>query len=313
MPSIEQDRSWTLVHHEYFVKKCSNVDFIKTAFTSFFAMIEMVSDLSALEDMTLGRRKRKTESLLVVKGDEHQDLGLNGGLIEYFRQSHGSGADPMRRPTISRIEDSGRWEIELDQNSEEVRGVRIYIPNTFSPSRAFYPLPVHLDTAQVQKIVMRWLNQMMDVHYTLSSLERLYIRRGYNDLSESAKNSLSRLVGVYHQIWLMLSEKKHGLLQSSGLQILNGDVPKIGFTHSIDFVAALSTPEDRSLIRALVSLDQLIALYDRAYLTVDLSQMDYMDGTEGAYRETERMLSENMKMARSEIKEWLAAVDDMHH
>lgn len=259
----------------------------------------------------MGRRKRKTESLLVVRGDEDQDLA--GGLIEHFKQSHGTEIDPMRRPTSSRIEDSGRWEIELDQNSEEVRGVRIYIPNTFAPSRAFYPFPVHLDTAQVQKLVMRWLNQMMDVHYTLSSLERLYISKGYNDLSESVRCSLAHLVSVYQEIWLMLSEKKHSLLQASGLSVLNGHGPKIGFTHTIDFVAALSTPEDKPLIRTMVSLDQLIALYDRAYLTMDLSQVEYMDGTELAYRETERKLSENMKKSRLEIKEWLAVVDRINH
>lgn len=260
-----------------------------------------------MEELALTRRKRNTEPLLVLRDDRPDG---HKGFLEKLCSTDRIDVT-MSRPTSARIESAGRWEVEIDDDSREVRGVRIYIPNATVQSRAFYPLPVHIDTAQGQRMVMRWLNQMMDLHYTLNSLERRYISNGYEDLSRSIRTLLQQLVSAYQEEWLLLNHEKSVLLEESGLRVLNGQAQKIDFTHSIDFVAALSAPEDRYLIRTISALDQLIAFYEKAYLTVDLPQERYVCGTQNAYHRVEKVISESLRQARTQTRGWIAEAESL--
>ena len=100
----------------------------------------------------MGRRKRRTEPLVVL-----HDSGYPGAEPEVGSALRSSPLTAMTRPAPVRSEDVGRWEIDIDAADAEVQGVRIYIPNTPVTSRAFFPYPMHLDTASVQKVAMRWL------------------------------------------------------------------------------------------------------------------------------------------------------------
>lgn len=257
----------------------------------------------------MGRRKRNTKPLLVLKDQE--PVQTDTGLLEQFYQTTHGRADrqvdsSMLRPSLAHVESAGRWEVEIDEDAYAVRGVRIYLPNVATPSRAYYPFPVHLDTAHGQRLAMRWLNQMMDMHYTLNSLERLYLKKTYEDLSQAISSALQQFVGRYQNAILVLSQERTQLLEQSGLKSLNGHAQKISFTHSIDFVAALSAPQDRYLIRTISTMDQLMALYDRAYLTVDFPQERYVQGTENAYRMVDGLMAECLRQARTQSKQWLA-------
>lgn len=238
--------------------------------------------------------------------DQHQ------GILAQLALSGKAGTvHSMDRPPNTRIESAGRWEIEVDGDAREVRGVRIYLPNFTAPSRAFYPYPVHLNTAQVQRLVMRWLNQIMDMHYGLCSLERIYIQKNYRSLSDDIRATMQQFVSHYQGVLLDLHQISARWSGDAGLPLLNGDAPKVGFTATIDFVAALSTPEDRYVIRAFAGLDHLIMQFDKAYLTMDLSQEEYVHGTGEACRLVERMMVEHLQHAKTQVRAWLSEADQL--
>lgn len=243
--------------------------------------------------------------------EDHTSAQSSALLQPLYQAARGQDGLDMRRPTVTQAESAGRWEMDVDEDAQEMRGVRIYLPNTSTLSRAYYPFPVHLDTANSQKLVMRWLNQMMDAHYTLNSLERIYIKKEYESLAQSVSTTLQQMVSTYQQIGLSLNREKLDLLEKSGLKSLNGHAQNISFTKPIDFVAALSAPQDHSLVRTICAMDQLMALYDKAYLTVGLSQQAYVEGTEQAYRIVNDMLAECLSHARMQTKIWIKEAESL--
>lgn len=241
------------------------------------------------------------------EGNEGNDA--HQGILGQLANAEHSREALMRRPSSARLEGAGRWEVEVEQEADAISGVRIYLPNIFTASRAFYPYPVHLDTAQTQKLVMRWLNQTMDAHYSLCSLERIYWQKGYTTLTASIQALMQRFVSDYQELWVQLTTLKRSLMEECGVALWQEDMAQVRFTRSVDFVAALSTPEDRYVIRVVAILDQIVALFDRAYLTLDLSQERYMQGVMDACRMVETLLITHLSQAKTQVKTWLAEAD----
>ncbi len=251
----------------------------------------------------MGRRKRKTESVIVIREDA-TDLRLSGG--ESLPPLMGNAfLDAMARPDSGKVETSGRWEIEVDQDGNNVHGVRIYIPNHHIYSRAFTPFPVHLNTRQAQRLVMRWMNQMMDAHYTMASLERLYIQRNQHELAQKVRDELQGMERSYQEKWFELNQMKSEIRSSSGVSGKNGEAETIEYTGALDFVAALSTPEDKWLVRAVSAADQVVSLCDKAYLMAEYRQEDYLQTTEKAIRLVESTLHSHIFSMRNQIREWI--------
>lgn len=250
---------------------------------------------------TLGRRKRHVEPLVVIRDADFPPISAEHPLL----LSDTVGTAHLARSNTVRLEDMGRWEVDVDTQDQDIQGVRIYIPNTSVASRAFFPYPVHLETAQVQKVVMRWMNRMMDIHYTVLSLERLYLHRQQPDLADAAGDARNSIQKEYAQIAYWAVDERARFFEDSGLSALNGAVAKVEFTGSLRFVAALSSPPDRHLVRALTTIDQLVSTYERASLLCDLSQKTYVEGTQAAVFRLERLLSEQFHQLRGHMNQWI--------
>ncbi|MGK9451953.1 hypothetical protein [Acidithiobacillus caldus] len=247
----------------------------------------------------MGRRKRRTEPLVVL-----HDSGYPGAEPEVGSALRSSPLTAMTRPAPVRIEDVGRWEIDIDAADAEVQGVRIYIPNTPVTSRAFFPYPMHLDTASVQKVAMRWLNRLMDMHYTSTLLQRLAIQRKQERLSREIGDALAGMQRAYRELSLWAQHEKAELIEHSGLARLNGTAAQVQFTGALNFVAALSSPQDRYLVQLLNAIDQLVGAYDRASLLCAFSQEEYVDGTRDALFRLESLLSEQGRLLRAKMNQW---------
>lgn len=253
----------------------------------------------------MGRRKRHNEPLVVMHdgdypGDEPHtgSSGLSALVVG------------MPRPGALRIEEVARWEIEVDAQDEDVQGVRIYLPNTPATSRAFFPYPVHLDTAAIQKVAMRWLNRLMDMHYTATNFQRLAIHRGQQPLSGEVGGMLDALVRAYRGATVWAQNEKAELVERSGLRQMNGTAAKVQFSGALNFVAALSSPQDRYLVSLLNATDQLIGTYDRASLLCGYSQTDYVEGTRDALFRLESLLSEQGHLLRARMNEWVSGIGE---
>lgn len=247
----------------------------------------------------MGRRKRHTEPLIVI-----HDSGYPGIEPSSDPAPHSTSLTTMPRPAPFRIEDMGRWEMEVDSEDAEVQGVRIYIPNTPVTTRAFFPYPMHLDTAAVQRVAMRWLNRLMDMHYTGTTLQRLAIQRKQEQLSREIGDALEGMQRAYRELSLWAQHEKAALIERSGLVQWNGTAAKVQFTGALNFVAALSSPQDRYLVQLLNAIDQLVGTYDRASLLCAFSQEEYVEGTRDALFRLESRLSEQGRLLRAQMNQW---------
>ncbi|MHB1642258.1 MAG: hypothetical protein ACYCS8_06315 [Acidithiobacillus sp.] len=188
------------------------------------------------------------------------------------------------RPSVDQVEAKSHWEVDLTEDGAAARGIRIYLPREAMEMRAYLPIPVSLHNRWIRIQAQRWLNAVFDAHYTLS-VWRIYVNhhgvysesrlpeqacasilRATDRVAECYRDAYARLAVYEVRIaeWVMAEDRYHQPV----------------YTDRMEFVAAVSSAEDRTLLGLLHRLDQVLVKMDGLYLMNALAMDGYGEDAE---------------------------------
>lgn len=220
------------------------------------------------------RRKRSSPQEKIVTLHPYPRAELRRGISDLLGE----------RPSADQVEAKSHWEVDLTEDGAAARGIRIYLPREAMEMRAYLPIPVSLHNRWIRIQAQRWLNAVFDAHYTLSVWQIYVNHHGvYNEsrLSDSACASImratDRVACCYRDAFARLAVYE---VRIAELVMAEDRYRQPVYTDRMEFVAAVSSADDRTMLGLLHRIDQVLVKMDGLYLMNAMAIYGYGEDAE---------------------------------
>ncbi|CDQ09180.1 conserved hypothetical protein [Acidithiobacillus ferrivorans] len=188
------------------------------------------------------------------------------------------------RPSADQVEAKSHWEVDLTDDGAAARGIRIYLPREAMEMRAYLPIPVSLHNRWIRIQAQRWLNPVFDAHYTLS-VWQLYVNHHgvYSDskLPDSTCASITQATDMvaecYRVAYARLATYE---VRIAEMVMTEARYHQPVYTDRMEFVAAVSSADDRMMLGLLHRMDQVLVKMDGLYLVNAITMDSYGEDAE---------------------------------
>uniref|UniRef100_E6QVX8 Uncharacterized protein n=1 Tax=mine drainage metagenome TaxID=410659 RepID=E6QVX8_9ZZZZ len=222
----------------------------------------------------MSRRKRSSQQEKIITLHPYPRAELRRGLSDLLGE----------RPSADQVEAKSHWEVDLTDDGAAARGIRIYLPREAMEMRAYLPIPVSLHNRWIRIQTQRWLNTVFDAHYTLSVWQLYLNHHGvYSDskLPDSAcaniMQATERVAECYRAAYARLAVYEVRIAEAAMSE------PRFHqpvYTDRMEFVAAVSSTDDRMMLGLLHRMDQVLVKMDGLYLMNAMTMDSYGEDAE---------------------------------
>ncbi len=222
----------------------------------------------------MARRKRGSQQKEIVTLHPYPRAELRRGISDLLGE----------RPSADQVEAKSHWEVDLTEDGAAARGIRIYLPREAMEMRAYLPIPVSLHNRWVRIQAQRWLNPVFDAHYTLS-VWQLYVNHhgvyGGSKLPDSVCGSIAlaseQVAEFYHAAYRRLATYE---IRITEMAMAEDRYHQPVYTDRMEFVAAVSSADDRMMLGLLHRMDQVLVKMDGLYLVNAMTMDSYGEDAE---------------------------------
>jgi hypothetical protein len=188
------------------------------------------------------------------------------------------------RPSADQVAAKSHWEVDLTEDGAAARGIRIYLPREAMEMRAYLPIPVSLHNRWIRIQAQRWLNPVFDAHYTLSVWQLYVNHHGVYSDSKLPDNTCARItqatdrvVECYRAAYARLATYE---VRIAEMVMTEARYHQPVYTDRMEFVAAVSSADDRMMLGLLHRMDQVLVKMDGLYLVNAITMDSYGEDAE---------------------------------
>ncbi len=229
---------------------------------------------SEAEVWTLARRKRGSQQEKIVTLHPYPRAELRRGVGDLLGE----------RPSADQVEAKSHWEVDLTEDGAAARGIRIYLPREPMEMRAYLPIPVSLHNRWVRIQAQRWLNPVFDAHYTLSVWQLYMKHHGVYGGSKLPDRVCERVALASDQVAECYREAYRRLVTNeiriAEMAMAEDRYHQPVYTDRMEFVAAVSSADDRMMLGLLHRIDQVLVKMDGLYLMNAMTMDSYGEDAE---------------------------------
>lgn len=220
------------------------------------------------------RRKRASSKEKIVTLQPYPRARLRRGLSELLGE----------RPSADQVEENSRWEVDLTDDGSAARGIRIYLPREAMEMRAYLPVPVSLHNRWIRIQAQRWLNPVFDAHYTLSVWKIYADHHGvYSDskLPDGTCSIITEAADMVAEFYrLAYASLATYEVRVAEMVMKEALYREPVYTDKMEFVAAVSSADDRLMLGLLHRMDQVLVKMDGLYLVNSITMDRYGEDAE---------------------------------